>query len=203
MFNKYFIGGIISVVLVVPFFVYISGFYYFKHYDNLGEQFDCFPFSECNFDVDGDSIPEIVKVVNESNATEKYNFRLKIFANNETSRKEILNIKYESIDSSYRTHIAFLKENNVKKVIIYDTLNEHQFYYWDNEKLIPNSNPSKFEKEIRKALGYNDDTGGFHWKIYYPDVILFFSFFYYCFVFGSIMIYLKYRKAKSNKLNLK
>lgn len=174
-------------IFIIPIILLSFAFYKFKQsyefYDHLGKQYDCYPFEECNFDVDGDSKTDIIKIVNDSKKEGVYNHRLKLFLQKEVPQK-VLDIKYNATDGTLRTHIAFLVENNKRKIIIYDTINENQFFYWSGKKLEISNNPSFKEKQIRQALAYNDETGGFYRKSFFTKGLA------YPLFIGSLLIYL-------------
>ncbi len=187
------------IALIIPIIVFFSIKYHFEYYDSLGKKYDCYPIKDCKFDINGDSITDFVETVDESTRNDKFNYRLKVFLNENNAKKEILNLKYEPTDNTYRTHIAFVIENDKRKIVIYDTLNEHQFFYWNGQFLKHNDSPSPKEKQIRKALGYNDDTGGFRTKIFYPFFIIPMMFVYYFILFLVSIIYY-YKKLTNNDL---
>lgn len=195
--NKYLfvIGLLIFFLTPVTTFYFIKSHY--DYYDGLGKQYDCYPIGKCQIDIDGDSKSDFVKVVDESAPNNKFNYRLKIFLNKENQQPEVLDLKYDSTDNTFRTHIAFFIENDKRKFTVYDTKNEHQYFYWDGQKLTPSQNPTELEEKIRKALGYNDDTGGFHTKIFYPFLIIPGLITYYFLFFISVGVYFYIRKNRN------
>jgi hypothetical protein len=190
------LNGLLILVLI-PIVIFYLVKNYYDYYDNLGKQYDCYPIEKCQIDIDGDLKSEIIKVIDESTPNNKFNLRLKVFLNREIERTEILDLKYDPTDNTLRTHIAFLVEDETRKFIIYDTKNEYQYFYWNGQQLVPSYNPSELEKEIRKALGYNDDTGGFHTKIFYPFLLIPVLIIYYSLFFILIGVYVYLRKNRN------
>ena len=131
---------------------------YYAGYDEIARKYECYPFANCNADFNQDGIRDWVENVNETKGAE-HTFRLKFFLNDKGHTREVLNIRYENTDGSFRTHVALLEEQGVSKVVIYDTNNQGQYYYWDGQRLSLTESPSMLEMDIRTAMGLRDDTG--------------------------------------------
>ncbi len=185
----------IIILLIAPIVicVLVIGFYY--RYEKLAETYDCYPIKKCQFDIDGDSVNDSVKLEKHKEKDTSYIYRLKVFLKKESEEVEVLNIKYQSTDYTYRTHFGFFIEDDVRKFVIYDTINESQFFYWNGQELIASQIPSNFERKVRKSFYYNDDTGGFHTKGIIIFGILFLSIIFYV-IFASILAYSFYIKKR-------
>lgn len=197
--KKYSLTIVIFSIIPVVICLFVIGYYY--HYEKLAEIYDCYPIEKCKFDIDGDSVNDSVKIENDKEKDNFYNYRLKVFLKKESQEIEVLNIKYEPTDNTYRTHFGFFVEDDARKFVIYDTINENQFFYWNGQELIPSQLPSNFEREVRKSFYYNDDTGGFHTKGLVIVGVFILSIIYYV-IFATVLAYYFYFK-KRQSVNLK
>ena len=182
-------AAILLVAIVLPAIVGFSIFSYLYLYDQIAQQYDCYPLEECKYDFDGDGILDRIDLVNEPKPDERIHVRLKLFVDRENAEKEVLNLKYVPIDNSFRTHLAFLEESGLRKIVIYDTENEHQFFVWNGNGFQTSSNPSQMERKIRKAMWFRDDTGGHHKQLLVKVGYSGFAVIYYVLLI-SIILYL-------------
>jgi hypothetical protein len=146
------------LLAAAPLFAVYKFYRYYARYDEIARKYECYPFANCNADFNQDGIRDWIETVYEPKNGE-HNYRLKFFLNNKGQTREILNIRYENTDGSFRTHVALLEEQGISKVVIYDTNNQGQYYYWDGQRLSLTERPSPVEMEIRTAMGLRDDTG--------------------------------------------
>lgn len=146
------------LLAAAPLFLVYKFYRYYDRYDEIAKKYECYPFADCNADFDRDGIRDWIENVDEPKGGD-HDFRLKFFLNDKGQKREILNIRYDNTDGTFRTHVALLEEKGISKVVIYDTNNQGQFYYWDRQRLSPRENPSLLEWEIRTAMGLSDDTG--------------------------------------------
>lgn len=172
--------GIAPFVAIRP----IQSFYQENH--RRVKEYECYPVEECNFDFNGDSKAEVFQVEDRPSGDEYHNFRLVITTNDGMTRKEILNIKYDQTDGTFRTHVAAFEENGRKKLVIYDTINTHQFFFWDGNRLSPSENMSFLERKIRSAMELEDDTGRAQKSAVYFTIALFILFYYGVIVVGIV-----------------
>ncbi len=138
---------------------------YARYYRSIAKTFDCYPVEGCRWDIDGDGVIDRLNLATEPIQNDLHHTRLKIFISSNDYKQESLNIEYVHIDNSLRTHVAFLVEGHGRKLVIYDTANEDQFFYWDGRQFQPHLNPSTLEETVRTAMALQDDTGGHHTQI--------------------------------------
>ena len=193
-------AAIVFAALVLPALIGLSILSYFYYYVQIAEQYDCYPLENCQFDFDGDGTVDRINLVDESIPNKRIHVRLKLFVKLEGSEREALNLEYVGVDNSYRTHLAFLEEGSQRKVVIYDTKNEHQFFIWNGNEFQPSNNPSEKEKSIRKAMWFRDDTGGHHGQVLVVVAYAGIAVLYYVLLF-SIIIYLIFSRRR--RLNLR
>lgn len=195
--KKLFLVSILLFFFIAPFLVLLPTYNYYSHYKDVAKKYDCYPIETCQSDFDGDGNSDRFLIVDESNENERYNYKLKIFTG---ANNEILNIKYETTDNTLRTHIAVFEEKGQKKLIIYDTLNAEQFYHWNGEKLVAAKDISNEEREIRKAMSLQDDTGGFRTRSLFELLLIPIFAIYYLLLFSTIGIIYYYKKSKPKLL---
>lgn len=179
---------------------------YYKYYETIAEKYDCYPIETCKADFNGDGEMDIFTIVDEPNEEYRHNYRLKIFTNENNQPREIFNIRYDSTDRTFRTHIAVAESSERKQLIIYDTINVQQFYFWDGNKLSPISDDTNFiledihTREIWKAMSLEDDTGGFNQKMALDLTLIPLFGLYYLMLLTTIGTYFYFKKK--TKLNL-
>jgi len=195
--KKYFLVSILSFFFIAPFLVLLPTYNYYRHFKEVAKKHECYPIETCQTDFDGDGNSDRFLIVNEPNENERYNLKLKIFTG---ANNEILDIKYDSTDNSLRTHIAVFEENGQKKLVIYDTLNSEQYYHWNGAKLVPAKDISNQEREIRKAMSLQDDTGGFRTRGVLELLLIPIITIYYLLLFSTIGIIYYYKNSKSKLL---
>ncbi len=198
--RKFLLLFFLLFLFIAPLLTIKPVYNYYAYYENIAKKYDCYPIKNCSFDFNGDGKSELFSVVADSTEKEPFNFRLKIFIESDSNKKQILNVKYDPTDNTFRTHVAAFEEAGTKKLTIYDTVNSQQFFVWNGEQFLPSENPSVLEREIWKAMSLEDDTGGFNQKIG-VDLILIFWFGIYYLVVVSVIGLVFYLKRKS-KLNL-
>jgi hypothetical protein len=160
---------------------------YYKYYEEIAKKYECYPVDDCKSDFDGDGKPDVFT------DTE----RLIILAGSQ----QILNIKYDHTDGTFRTHVAVFEEKDVKKLVVYDTINTEQFFYWDGNKLSPTKERTQLEFEIWKAMSLNDDTGGFNEKINLDLIFMFIFGLYYFVLIGSVCMYIYFKRKLKLELS--
>ncbi|MDI1241203.1 MAG: hypothetical protein PSX80_04705 [bacterium] len=153
------------LAFLIPVIVGAFLFGYARYYGSIAKTHDCYPVENCRWDVDGDGVIDRLTLTTEPNLTDLRDTRLRIFISSNNHKREVLNIEYVHIDNSLRTHVAFFVEGQARKLVIYDTANENQFFYWDGQRFQPHTNPSTLETTVRKAMALQDDTGGHHTQI--------------------------------------
>jgi len=181
----------IFVLAVGPLLISLSVKRYYESHEQLAGKYECYPFNTCNVDFNSDGVPDSIA----PNGKYTHDLRLKFFLNQENSKTEILDLKYDSTDGTFRTHVAPLVEDGVSKVVIYDTYDQGQYYFWDGEKLALNYKPSALEKQVRTAMSLRDDTGGMPIKIIvtiFSPLILYFYYLLFVAAIGSVIFYRKY-----------
>jgi hypothetical protein len=181
-------------LLVAPFLTVKPIKNYYKRYEEIARKYECYPIEKCVSDFNDDGKPDLITVVDEPNFQERFNYRLKIFVESSGEKKQILNVKYDPTDNTLRTHVAVLEEGGTKKLVIYDTINSQQFFFWDGETLSPSENLTVLEREIWNAMALEDDTGGFHQKIAIDLTLIPLFGLYYLVLFSSIGMCLYFRK---------
>jgi len=166
--------------------------------DRLAKIYECNPVDNCSFDLNGDGVVDKVKIITEPKEKAPYHSRVKIYVSEHVTPD--LNIENVHVDNTYRTHLAYIEENNLKKIVIYDTVNTDQFFHWNGSTLSPSSTPSYLEKRVRAAMAIGDDTGGFHTRIIFEFGFFYFSIVYYVGLVLSIVIFLFWRRSRTKKL---
>lgn len=146
------------LLAAAPLFAVYKFYCYYARYDEIARKFECYPFENCNADFNQDGVRDWIEKVYEPKGGQ-HDYRLKFLLNDKGQTKEVLNIRYENTDGSFRTHAALLEEGGISKVVIYDMNNQGQYYYWDGQRLSLSEGPSPLEMEIRTAMGLRDDTG--------------------------------------------
>lgn len=184
-FMSKFIKFLIFLVLVAaPFFAVKPINNYYNRYEEIAREYECYPIKNCKFDFNDDGKFDSFLVANEPTQSENYNYRLKIHVETVEGLREIINLRYESTDNTFRTHIAPFEEKGSKKLVIYDTLNLSQFFVWNGSQLVVQQNRTRLEQDIWKAMSLEDDTGGFNEKTAL-DLTLIGLFCLYYFVLGT------------------
>lgn len=180
--NKRLLNIVFLLFLIVPIFAYFSINNYYDYYDKLRQTYECYPIESCQVDIDDDLIVDSIKLTNNSQ-------NIEVFLNREKREAEqVLSIKYQFTDFTFRTYAAFLIEENRRKFVIYDTQNEHQFFAWNGQKFVPSHIPSNLEIDIRESFKIQDETGGFYIKMFFetfsiPLLITYYLLFCVLFIF--------------------
>lgn len=187
------------LLLFAPLFIYLELSGNYKNYDKIAAKYECYPVETCLADFNNDGNQDLITRL-DNRKYGKYESRFVVYLKTDEGLKEILNLEYVAVDGSFRTHAAINKENEKAHLIIYDTVNPHQYFVWNGEKLIPTL-PTLTDMEIRKAMSLNDDTGGFDDKIFFDFTAVFFSAIYYI-IFFIIVTVVYFRNKTSNKLSL-
>lgn len=164
-FSRRFLLTAFAIFFFLPLLGLLALDRYYAYYENLAEQYECFPFEECKFDINGDNISDRIEISSEPKPEERYHERLRIWLRDGNTERVVLNLENVHVDGTFRTHLAILRENGFNKIVIYDTANPNQFFTWNGSELVPSENPSELEKTVRYALGIGDDTGGFHTRL--------------------------------------
>jgi hypothetical protein len=185
---------LIFILFVAPFLAVKPIYNYYSYYEEIARKYECYPIEKCSSDFNEDGKADIFSITNEPTGNERYNYRLKIFVDQKGANKEILNIKYDPTDNTFRTHIAILEENGQKKLIIYDTINANQFFVWNGNKLAPSEKITLLEREIQQAMAYEDDTGGFRLRNAIDLTLIPVFGLYYFLLLISIGMYLYFNK---------
>jgi len=204
MLNKILLIPFLFLLVYAPFLTVKPIKNYYRHYEEIARKYECYPIETCRADFNGDGKPDIFKIVDEPNELYRHYFRLKIFVEENNRPKEILDIRYDSKDNTYRTHVAVAQIYERKELIIYDTINKEQFFCWNGEQLTPiwdGKTPSidelaVNEQNIRYAMSLNDDTGGFNQKIALDLTLTFLFALYYFVLAAAVGLYLYFRKRK-------
>lgn len=194
--------------LYAPFIVVKPIPNYYRMYADLAKKYECYPIEMCKADFNGDGKIDLFTIVDEPNEIYRHYYWLKIFVEENNQPKEILNIRYDSIDDTYRTHIALFEQNGRKELIIYDTINKEKFFFWDGERLSPiwdgktispgDERPT-MEMEIRKAMSFEDDTESlFNNIILQPALLLLFGLYYFVLLM-SVGMYFYFQKKLKQK----
>ena len=184
---------------------------YYERYEAIAKKYECYPVETCKADFNGDGKLDRFMLVDEPNEVYLKNYyRLKIYVEENNQPKEILNIRYDGIDNTYRTHIAVVEQFGEKKLIIYDTINKEQFYVWDGSRLSPiwdgkeldvSKERAILEREIQKAMALEDDTGGFNEKIMFRTSIYSHFVLYYLMLLTTVGIFLYFSRKSKPKLS--
>lgn len=200
--KKYLFLISVFFLLIAPIFIYFVVKDYYAYYDKLAKSYECYPMENCQVDIDGDSVFDSIKITRDMISSENpYNHPLIIISlKKDIEEVELLRLKCECADYTFRSYLAFFEEENKRKLVIYDTINENQFFYWNGQKLIPSTNPSELELEIRKAFRINDETGGFYLKMFFEALSIPFLVFYYLCLLILLSIF-EYKKRKRISLN--
>lgn len=186
------------LALLAPLVLFVSVKIYFDTKSALADKYECYPFEACIADFDNDGLPDSIEMQSDQVVDSNLTYRLKFFTNQAAGKTEVLNIQCNKTDGSFRTHVALLSEEGRQKVVIYDTINEEQYFFWNGEKFVPSTNPSLLERDIRYSLGLNDDTGGMHIKILLVVAFIPLSALYYfaLFITAAVLIYRRRREIK-------
>jgi len=193
-------GILVFVVLVVaPFFVVGPINNHYNRYEEIAKEYECYPIEKCKFDFNGDGKFDSFSVVNEPTNAERYNYRLKIYVENGGLPREIINLRYDSTDNTFRTHLAPFEESGIKKLVVYDTINPVQFFVWNGSELAVQQERSLLERDIWNAMSLEDDTGG-RWTKFGLEITLiaFFGLYYFVLVAGTVLyIHLQRKLTKT------
>jgi hypothetical protein len=189
------------LLLYAPFLATKSIKSNYAYYESIAKKYDCYPIEICKSDFNNDGKADIFSVVNDPKEKERYNYRLKVFVEQNNQIKEILNIKYDQTDNTLRTHVAVFEENGQKKLLVYDTINTQQFFFWDGNQLLPTNERTQLESEIWKALSLEDDTGGFNEKILFDSTLIPLFTLYYLLLSTTIGMYFYFQKKLKLKLS--
>lgn len=193
------------ILLYAPFLVVKSVSDYYEHHEKIAKKYECYPVETCRTDFNDDGKPDVFKIVDEPDKEFLHFYRLKIFVEESDRPKEILNIPYDSTDNTYRTHVAVAQFFGRKELIVYDTISNEQFFYWNGERLASIrigetdtfDERAVYEQEIRRAMSINDDTGGFDLKIMILSTFKLFFGLYYFVLFAGVGLFFYSNKQKS------
>ena len=199
--KKILLIALLLSLLYAPFLAIKPIKNYYTYYESIAKKYDCYPIEICTSDFNNDGKADIFLIINEPNEKERYNYRLKVFVEQDNQIKEILNIKYDSTDGTLRTHVAVFEENSQKKLLIYDTINTQQFFFWDGNQLSPTKERTQLETEIWKAMSLEDDTGGFNQKIALDLTLIPLFGLYYFLLLTTIGMYFYFQKKLKLKLS--
>lgn len=149
-------------------------FNYYAHYEALAKKYECYPVETCRADFNGDGKPDVFKIVDEPNEVFLHYYWLEIYVEENGQPKQILKIRFDALDNTFRTHVAVAELHGEQTLIVFDTLNKDPYYLWDGERLAPLGNGNEpslhaerpvYEQQIRQAMALEDDMGGFNEKI--------------------------------------
>lgn len=195
-------------LLYAPFIAIKPITNYYRMYADLAKKYECYPIEMCKSDFNGDGKTDFLMIVDEPNEIYQHYYRLKIFVEENNQPKEILDIRYDSIDGTYRTHIALYENDGRKELIIYDTINNENFFFWDGDRLSPiwdgkTISPADerpmMEYEIRKGMSLEDDTEGlFKNMILQSTLLLMFGLYYFVLLITVGMYFYFQKKLKQN-----
>lgn len=167
----------------------------YERLDRLADSHECYPFETCTFDLNGDGTLDHVEISSEPTELDRYHSRLKVFVS-PSQPDPALNVEYVHVDGTFRTHLAYLEEAGVKKIVLYDTLNPQQFFSWNGSELVSSTSPTYLETQIRDAMALRDDTGGFNTRIGFDLVIGSLCIAYYLLLIFVTCAYLVWRRKR-------
>ena len=190
---------IVVVFSLVPVLIWVAVNRNYARLDHLARTYECYPVETCLFDLNSDGVVDRIETSAEPTKDDPYQYRLKIYLSNTVSQPA-LNLEKVHVDNTFRTHLAYLEENGIKKIVVYDTVNPDQFFYWDGSKLLPATRPSELEQRIRAAMALGDDTGGFNERIFFELGFTALCFAYYFVLILVVAIYWFWRRSRTRKL---
>lgn len=182
----------------VPVVIWVVLTWNYASLDRLSRKYECDPVDKCSFDLNSDGAFDRIEISIEPTHDDPYYARLKLYVSEGIAQPD-LNIEKVHVDGTFRTHLAYLEENGIKKIVVYDTVNPVQFFYWDGSKLSPSSQPSELERRVREAMTLGDDTGGFNQRIFFELSLAAFCFAYYFVLILVITIYLFWRRSTRSR----
>lgn len=207
--KKIILPAFLLVLIYAPFAVSRQFTNYYERYEAIAKKYECYPVETCQADFNGDGKPDRFVMVDEPNDVYLHYYRLKIFIEENGVEKEILDLRYDQIDNTYRTHTAVVEQFGEKKLIIYDTVNKEPYYIWDGSRLAPvwdGKTPSHpvieraiHEREIRQAMALEDDTGGFNQKIMFQTSLYSLFALYYTMLSIAVGIYVYFTRRSKPK----
>lgn len=196
------------LLLYAPFIAIKPITNYYRSYGDLAKKYECYPIEMCEADFNGDGKKDIFTIVDEPNEIYQHYYHLKIFVEENDQPKEILNVRYDSTDNNFRTHIALYQAEDRKELIIYDTINKENFFFWDGDRLSPiwdgktissGDERPMMELAIRKAMSLEDDTEGlFNNMILQPALLLLFGLYFFVLLTSAGMYFYFQKKLKQN-----
>ena len=190
---------LVVVFSLVPVIIWVVVTRNYASLDRLAAKYECYPVDKCSFDLNSDGTVDRIEISIEPTHDDPYYSRLKIYVSNALTQPD-LNIEKVHVDNTFRTHLAYLEENGIKKIVVYDTVNPVQFFYWDGSKLLPALQPSELERRVREAMALGDDTGGFNTRIVFQSGFAAFCFVYYFVLIATIAIYFFRRRSRTQKI---
>ena len=187
--KKILLIAFMSFLFYAPFLAIKPIKNYYDYYENIAKKYECFPIETCQFDFNSDGKLDIFKIVDEPNEVWQHYYRLKIFVEENNQTKEILNIRFNPIKKNYYgTHLAIAEIHERKELVIYDTINKEQFFFWDGNQLSPiwdgktispGDELALWERSIQRAMYLEDDKGGFNEKsLIYKSITYIFGLYY-------------------------
>jgi len=195
--KKFLLITFLLFLLYAPFLTIKPIKNYYKAYEDIAKKYECYPIENCLADFNKDGKNDTFLTNNEPTQIERVNYRLKVLVDSDGKEKEILNVNYDHTDNTLRTHVAVFEEDGKKKLIIYDTVNTEQFFFWDGNRLSPTPERTFLEREIWKAMSLEDDTGGFNQKIALDLTLIPLFGLYYIILLASIGIFIYFKKISN------
>lgn len=159
--------------------------------DELAKTYECYPVTACSFDLNSDGFQDRIEISLEPTNDAPYYSRLKVYVGGDSPA---LNIENVHVDNTFRTHLAYLEEDGIKKIVIYDTANSQQFFFWNGAELLAAAEPSELERRVRSAMALGDDTGGFHQRIVFELGFAAACLAHYCVILVVVAAYLFRRR---------
>jgi hypothetical protein len=198
MIKTIFLGLFFLLLLYLPFLAVSQIRTYDKYSDEFANRIECYPVETCRADFNRDGKNDVFTVVEEPNEMWLKNYyRLKIFAEQDGRPKEILNLRYSSFDTDYRTHLAVVGFSDEEKhLVIFDTVNAQQVFAWDGTRLSPTTEQTIHENFVRNAMARRDEGGGAFEKEFIDSAFFYLFALYYFVLSIAVGLYFYAREIK-------
>lgn len=160
--------------------------------DELYAQYDCEPIRRCVADFDGDGVPARFDV--EPKGAGGWQFV--VF----DAGREALRLPYDHTDNTLRTHLAVRGEGGRPRLLVYDGASHRPAlraaFAWDGEKLARVA-PEAPDRYIISAMAAHDDTGGWHDRVIFNEVLRaakLVAYYIVLAIFIGVILYLRRRR---------
>src|SRR5690606_2846322 len=172
-----------SGLFLAPILGGIAIFAYYQAYESLRAKYECQLPYLCKIDINGDGFLDTVEVVEDTDPVSTNRYLLQVNLAYSPDPNPILAVEYVNVDNTLRTHVAHVNDEGNSYLVIFDQVNEFQYYRWDGSTMEPVLAPSSHLRNVRHAMGLSDDLGGFGLKLVIMFGYVTFSLVYYLFLF--------------------